>query len=330
MVDLFSFLTDKDLFVEIYRNLLAKRLLYTSSSSEDAEKCMIAKLKLKCGAQFTSKLEGMITDLSIASETEKDFQTWLADREEKKDLGLDFHVTVLTTGFWPTYPIQDVRLPPSMTKSIDVFQTFYQGRTQHRRLQWVHMLGQAEVVFKPQAEKKYFLNCNTFQALILLLFANDTAVDMDFGRIKMALGFQDDAMIAKLLATLCINPKCRILNRTSDGEKAKTISSTDKFSANMTFSSPRRVLKIPGPTTEETHNKERIEEDRSIAVEAAIVRIMKARKTLSHQQLVSEVLKQLAFFQPNPKVIKSRIEHLIDREYLERDTNNASQYKYLA
>jgi len=101
---------------------------------------------------------------------------------------------------------------------------------------------------------------------------------MDFGRIKMALGFQDDAMIAKLLATLCINPKCRILNRTSDGEKAKTISSTDKFSANMTFSSPRRVLKIPGPTTEETHNKERIEEDRSIAVEAAIVRIMKARK----------------------------------------------------
>ncbi|KAE9208405.1 hypothetical protein PF004_g16772, partial [Phytophthora fragariae] len=70
--------------------------------------------------------------------------------------------------------------------------------------------------------------------------------------------------------------------------------------------------------------------DRSIAIEAAIVRIMKARKTLQHQQLISEVLSQLAFFKPNLKVIKRRIEALIDREYLERDPDQANTYRYLA
>ena len=47
-------------------------------------------------------------------------------------------------------------------------------------------------------------------------------------------------------------------------------------------------------------------------------------------QLLAEVLSQLAFFKPNPKVIKRRIEALIDREYLERDPDVPNTYKYLA
>lgn len=81
---------------------------------------------------------------------------------------------------------------------------------------------------------------------------------------------------------------------------------------------------------EEMTNVKRVEEDRSIAIEASVVRIMKARKTFSHQQLVAEVLSQLAFFRPDPKLIKRRIEALIDREYLERDSENNNTYKYLA
>eukprot|EP00931_Biecheleriopsis_adriatica_P086206 TRINITY_DN60919_c0_g1_i1.p1 TRINITY_DN60919_c0_g1~~TRINITY_DN60919_c0_g1_i1.p1 ORF type:complete len:756 (+),score=201.17 TRINITY_DN60919_c0_g1_i1:113-2380(+) len=326
MVELFSFLSDKDLFAEIYRNQLSKRLLYDTSASEDAEKSMIAKLKMKCGAQFTSKLEGMLTDLSLALDTQKDFKEHCEQLPEGKAAlgGIDFQVTVLTTGFWPSYQAHEASLCPEMQKAIQVFSNYYNGKTQHRRLQWIHSLGQATIAAKLNG-RRHDLIVNSYQALILLLYTKDEVHDLAF--IQNSTGLEM-SMCKKLLATLSIS-KYKILMKS--GEKdAKTIEDDATFQPNDGFQCPHRKIKVPPPATEETHNKERVEEDRSIAIEAAIVRIMKMRKTLNHQQLVTEVLTQLNVFKPNPKLVKQRIEHLIEREYLERDKNQASLYRYLA
>ncbi len=56
-------------------------------------------------------------------------------------------------------------------------------------------------------------------------------------------------------------------------------------------------------------------------IDAAIVRIMKTRKSLSHKLLVQELLIQLKF-PIRAQDLKKRIESLIDREYLERDEQN--------
>lgn len=62
-----------------------------------------------CGA---CQMEGMVTDLSLAREKQQDFDRWKADNE--KQLPIDVQVTVLTTGFWPTYKVAQQSTSPTL------------------------------------------------------------------------------------------------------------------------------------------------------------------------------------------------------------------------
>lgn len=44
-------------------------------------------------------------------------------------------------GYWPTYPVMEVTLPPEMVQYQDVFNKFYLGKHSGRKLQWQPTLG---------------------------------------------------------------------------------------------------------------------------------------------------------------------------------------------
>merc|ERR1711933_148305 len=97
----------------------------------------------------------------------------------------------------------------------------YNGRTQHRRLQWIHSLGQATIAAKLN-NRRHDLIVNSYQALILLLFVKDETHDLTF--IQNSTGL-DASHTKKLLATLCIS-KYKILKKNGD---AKTIEDEATF-----------------------------------------------------------------------------------------------------
>jgi hypothetical protein len=71
--------------------------------------------------------------------------------------------------------------------------------------------------------------------------------------------------------------------------------------------------------------------DRNGLLDAALVRIMKRRKTLGYQQLVAEVLAQVSrTFKPEARAVKDRLEHLIEREFIERSPQDTSVLFYSA
>lgn len=70
----FKYVEDKDVFQKFYSRLLAKRLVNGTSASDDAEGSMISKLKEACGFEYTSKLQRMLTDMSLSKELNEQFK----------------------------------------------------------------------------------------------------------------------------------------------------------------------------------------------------------------------------------------------------------------
>lgn len=172
---------------------------------------------------------------------------------------------------------------------------------------------------------------STYQACILMLFNQQESYSTGDICRDTKLPMEE---LKKYLQTLALS-KYQILTK-SPNPKSKDISDTDVFTFNRKFTDRQRKIKMSLLVTkvsqdEKLSTKQTVDEDRKHAVEASIVRVMKARKTMGHQNLVMEVSQQLMkLFKPDPKVIKNRIESLISREYLERDKDNQGVYKYLA
>ncbi|KAK9281175.1 hypothetical protein L1049_004070 [Liquidambar formosana] len=323
VVRLLAYISDKDLFGEFYRKKLARRLLFDRSASDDHERNILTKLKQQCGGQFTSKMEGMVTDLTLARENQANFKEYLSNNPIANP-GIDLTVTVLTTGFWPSYKSFDLNLPVEMVKCVEVFKEFYQTKTKHRKLTWIYSLGTCNVngYFEP---KTIEMNMSTYQAATLMLFnASDR---LSYSEIMGQLNLTHDDVVRLLHSLSCAKYKILIKE-----PNTKTISPTDYFEFNSKFTDRMRRIKIPLPPVEERRRVlEDVDKDRRYAIDASLVRIMKSRKVLGHQQLVMECVEMLSrMFKPDIKAIKKRIEDLITRDYLERDNENPNTFKYLA
>lgn len=383
LVKLFTYLSEKDIFQEFCRKQLAKRLLFDRSHSDDAERYLISKLKQSCGSHFTSKLEGMITDMHVSRDTQAAFHKWNLDRlrsfEDSSHVarstsilafggrpvdasvghgkdpssgnaciveGVDFSVRVLTTGHWPTYTEDKINLPQQIEVCTNHFREFYNNRTSQRVLRWVYGLGKATLETSLFMGKKPYekieLHVSTHQMCILLMFNN--ADELTYGQIWDAIRVRNDSPkdgkdaptgedLVKSSIVSLISKKYPLLLKEP---KSKELRDSDVFTLNSKFISPRKRLSIPMPTAKISEEEkeaahETVVEDRRHAIEAAIVRVMKQHKTLEHQVLIMEVSKLCnPVFKPEPRAIKSRIEELINREYLQREVGSSSVYKYLA
>ena len=348
---LLQYLANTDLFETYYRKHLARRLLMKKGVSRDMERQMLSKMKMKLGTNITQKLEGMIRDMELSDSLAPQYNKYLGELGDADPSRVDIDARVITANVWPFEALfksgddnekkQECNYPSSIERTKKLYEQFYLGKHTGRRLTWMPNLGDADVraTFKSAEGKvrRYELNVSTYAMMVLMLFNElPKGQGITFEEISAQTNISEPELI-KVLHSLSAVAKWRVLKKEPT---TKEMLPTDTFLYNENFTSQFVKIKIGSvissnkiETAEERKETQgRVDNERGHAIEAAIVRIMKQRKNLAHQQLMAETLQQLSIrFQPDVNMVKKKIEALIDREYLERGPDPAKpSYTYLA
>ncbi|TEA26081.1 hypothetical protein DBR06_SOUSAS2210054 [Sousa chinensis] len=364
-ITVFKYIDDKDVFQKFYARMLAKRLIHGLSMSMDSEEAMINKLKQACGYEFTSKLHRMYTDMSVSADLNNKFNNFIKNQDTVIDLGISFQIYVLQAGAWPLTqaPSSTFAIPQELEKSDQAenhkyswcqsfpiyhakglvnllieenaaplegknaqFELFYSQHFSGRKLTWLHYLCTGEVKMN-YLGKPYVAMVTTYQMAVLLAFNNSETVSYK--------ELQDSTQMNEKELTKTIKSLLDVKMINHDSEK-EDIDAESSFSLNMNFSSKRTKFKITTSMQKDTpqemeQTRSAVDEDRKMYLQAAIVRIMKARKVLRHNALIQEVISQSrARFNPSISMIKKCIEVLIDKQYIERSQASADEYSYVA
>jgi cullin-4 len=345
---IFCYLQAKDIFEAFYKRDLAKRLLWNRIVSMDVERHFVSLLKAECGAGYTAKMEGMFQDMDWSRETMSRYKQSLFQEgsssfhnNNNDPQQLDMDIQVLTTGYWPVYPqFPSLILPVLLTEPQEHFTNYYKTKYQGRRMTWQYALGHAVVKFKPgEKGPKYDLVVSLCQALVLLHFNNDGEY-WKLPQLMSAVGLEDRDEMERILQSLSLGKEgTRVLQKRDHDAvpKKKTrmnVHDDDSFRVQAAFKSNSRRIRITNILMKETKEErektvEGVSRDRLYLIDAVLVRVMKARKTILHQQLIPQVLEQVKV-PAQPADVKKRIESLIEREYMERDSKDRNRYNYLA
>ncbi|THY53295.1 Cullin-domain-containing protein [Aureobasidium pullulans] len=327
VLDLFRFVHGKAVFEAFYKKDLARRLLMGRSASADAERSMLARLKTECGAEFTHNLEQMFKDVELAREEMSSYKSRMEEREERPKV--DLNVNVLSAAAWPTYPDVPVVIPADIKTAIDEYERHYKSKHSGRKLDWKHSLAHCQMKAKFAKGTKELV-VSSFQAIILLLFNGiDASTHLTYDFIKSESGLPE-AEVNRTLQSLA----CAKLRPLAKHPKGREISPTDTFTVDPSFWHDKYRVKINQVQLKETkeENKEtheRVAADRNFECQAAVVRVMKSRKTIGHSELIAEVITATRSRGVlDVKDIKKNIDRLIEKDYMEREEGN--MYSYIA
>jgi len=365
LIDLFECLTNKDIFEASYRNKMGKRLLQ-GGYDEDVEREMMNRLAAKGPSNFTRKMNGMLKDLEATKAHLANFANGEADVSRRGEL----LAQVWAKGNWPGYTEDKLAPPPVLASALTEFVDYYKDLQPMRRLVWINSLGTATFTVSFQRGVKE-ISGSLYQAAVLLalddagvLTARElmTRLNLEATSLKPHIGPMLFKKATQLLVKVDEGGK-------PIASAEKRMDDNDRLMINDKFTAAKRKINLPSALQGKAEKKDKdggddgpaspkrpegaaspppqavaaeevvekgsvekeIESQRQAMIDCAVVRTMKARKTLPYPELRDAVIMQLAkWFPAQPKMIKARVDDLMAKQYLHRDEEDRTLLHYIA
>ncbi|RKP32005.1 Cullin-domain-containing protein [Metschnikowia bicuspidata] len=336
-------------------------------AGNDLEELLISKLgeELSRNGSSFEKIVKMRKDVKLSQTVTNEWKSHVS--ANNIDL-VDFELKICNLSDWPKSMTKDHKSyhnldgqinfiwPSVLRKTMRSFEEYWQTekKNYNKTLYWSAKFGLMDMRIT-YPSKTYDINMSTFAGIIILLFAplsTDASGEpvLAFAE-KRILKYEEILELTKIpelelkrqLQSIAVAPRLRLLVKSP---MTKDVNIGDEFRLNEKFKSPStkvKVLTVSAASSksgaaradgqEEALEVEGyyIEEGRKQLLNAVIVRIMKSRRQLTHHELIEGIMSQLQNrFEPQMLVIKRRIEDLIDKEYLKRDSDSPHVYHYIA
>ena len=329
LIKIFRFVSSRDEFFETYKKKLITRILDEIVQSFDYEKDCLSKLKKECGVLLST----IMNCESILKDTEGISKTVTSSFQEhpsfkKCDVKFSFNFKILEKSSYSSglKKMINFEMIPELQKIISAFQLFYKENNQNRLIEFIFQDGISEIEFNVNASKKYRMTIQNDVLPIFMMFNSQESVE----KREMIIRSGISEKILEDRLNVCENRKI-------------LLKENDTYKVNKSFSHPRLNVefnkmkpKIEGVREEEKKNAVDPERDevkirRQNILDATLVRIMKSRITMSYSDLMADCTKLVQnVFKPDVKMIRGRIESLMERGYMGRDESNATILKYIS
>ena len=359
-LEIFNSVPDKDVFMDIYCNLLSSRILslFNKNNSAnqintfnlDLEKNIINIFEQECGNELVQKLNNIINDYSLnENEISEKFFNFINEPKEQKEenglnpeqkqingggeeksgiikkdsvnlLNIETRIRIFSSESWPSYINTKKALLPDKLSSIT-----------NEISSFYHKIYPGRILNFSLNNSYVILEVNLPKSGILFNVKCNTfqaIILLKFNEIYY--GFNNKIKKEDLIAMLQFEANEDFFKSMKQFIESKLIcEDNDYYSLNCDLI-VKKGDRLEFKTFEENEikKKEKQEIDRTYPVDGMIVKTVKESKSIPHKNLILKVLGALCNFSIKEEFIEKRINSLLEREIIFRSKQDPNIFIY--
>ena len=321
-----SLVTDKDNFIEAYKQRLSSRLLDNLSDGK-VEKWAVCELK-KQATFYTIDLEKLFDDLKVSEVLSNDFKNKNKQNYEVlRTYEAEFRA--LYKYNWHVSDNSNCNLPTAMRDKYDSFKRCYESKSRGKVMNLQHSECHAEVYFYAQNQEnnkivRKTIKLNNYQLSVLILFN-----DQDFWAVKdieLVTGISQNFLV-KVLESLCFPPNSEgILKRFSNKHRERNFFPTDLMAVNDTLKTIQDgETPISFPMSDFEDKKCQVDLE---SLKTLILRIVMENENVDQKKLIERVLKGRFKDEVSAEDVNHEIAYLTDLGFVSRNVSEGGAVSY--